>query len=222
MQQLQQKIGYTFKNESLLTTALSHRSYGKDNNERLEFLGDSIINFIAAHALFAKHSDAAEGDLSRMRSSLVKGDTLAKVAKEFELGEYLKLGPGEMKSGGFKRSSILAGALEALIGAIFIDAGFAECHRVVMSWFEQRVADTDVENIYKDNKTLLQECLQAKKLPLPEYKLIKTTGVAHKQTFYVECHIESIGKIVKDKGMSRRKAEQNAAKKMLKVINNDG
>lgn len=214
-------IGYTFKDTALLTLALSHRSVGKENNERLEFLGDSIVNLIVALALFQKEFEASEGDLSRMRASLVKGETLAAVAKDFNLGEYLKLGPGEIKSGGHKRSSILAGALEALIGALYLDAGFDVCQAVVLKWFEERLLNTTVEQVEKDPKTALQECLQARKLPLPEYNLISATGAAHKQVFLVECYIEALKKSIKEEGMSRRKAEQNAAEKMLKDIERD-
>ena len=214
-------IGYTFQDKTLLTLALSHRSIGKENNERLEFLGDSIVNFIIAEALFEKESEATEGDLSRMRASLVKGETLAEVAKDFDLGEYLKLGPGEIKSGGHKRSSILAGALEGLIGAIYLDADFEVCQKVVLNWFEGRLKDTTLDQIYKDPKTELQEYLQARKLPIPEYKLINTTGAAHKQEFFVECYVETLNKSVKEQGMSRRKAEQNAAEQMLKELKRD-
>ncbi len=136
-------INYQFKNTSLLELSLSHRSIGKDNNERLEFLGDSIVNFIIAEALFLKEDQASEGDLSRMRASLVKGDTLAEIAREFDLGDYLKLGPGEIKSGGHKRSSILAGALEALIGAIYLDSDFITCRHIVLTWFNDRLQHTE-------------------------------------------------------------------------------
>lgn len=218
VKQLQATINYHFKDEKLLQQALSHRSCGKLNNERLEFLGDSLVNLIIADALYVKHDNATEGELSRMRSSLVKGDTLAKVAKEFLLGDYLHLGPGEIKSGGHKRSSILAGALEALIGAICLDSDFAICQQVVLQWFKARLDNTDIGKIYKDHKTLLQEYLQSKGLPLPQYQLVDTTGAAHEQTFHVQCIIESLGKVIEQNGLSRRKAEQAAAQHMLKEI----
>lgn len=215
---LSKAINYRFNHPELLDLALSHRSVGKDNNERLEFLGDSIVNFVIAHALFEKENGATEGDLSRMRASLVKGDTLAEIAKEFKLGDYLKLGQGELKSGGHKRSSILAGALESLIGAIYLDSNFETCRSTVLAWFEDRLKRTETAQIVKDPKTELQEYLQALKIAVPDYKMVNTTGAAHKQTFYVECVVEELGKTVREQGLSRRKAEQNAAQAMMKEL----
>lgn len=211
-------INYQFNHSELLTLALSHRSVGKENNERLEFLGDAIVNLIIASALFDKEQAASEGDLSRMRASLVKGDTLAEIAKEFNLGNYLKLGPGELKTGGHKRESILAGTLEALIGAIYLDSNFEICRSIVLAWFEHRLKQTETAHIAKDPKTQLQEYLQALKIPVPEYKMLSATGAAHQQTFQVECIIESLGKRVTERGLSRRKAEQNAAEAMMKEL----
>lgn len=220
--QLSAAINYQFKNNALLDLALSHRSLGKDNNERLEFLGDSLVNLIIAQALFSKEEHATEGDLSRMRASLVKGDTLAEVAREFALGDYLKLGPGEVKSGGYKRSSILAGALESLIGAIYLDSNFETCQQVVLAWFKDRLQHTEAAQIVKDPKTELQEYLQAIKIAVPEYKLVNTVGAAHKQVFRIECFIKQLGKSVIAEGLSRRKAEQSAAQAMMKELMNDG
>ena len=218
--QLLKVLNYQFTNSSLLDLALSHRSLGKDNNERLEFLGDSIVNFIIAEALFSKETQATEGDLSRMRASLVKGDTLAEIAREFSLGDYLKLGPGEIKSGGHKRSSILAGALESLIGAIYLDSNFETCRRIVLAWFTDRLKHTETAQIIKDPKTELQEYLQAQKIAVPEYKLVNTVGAAHKQIFHIECVIKQLGKAVIEEGLSRRKAEQSAAQRMMKELMN--
>lgn len=218
MNRLSKVINYRFNKADLLELALSHRSVGKYNNERLEFLGDSIVNFIIAQALFNKEEHATEGDLSRMRASLVKGDTLAEIAKEFQLGDYLKLGQGEIKSGGHKRASILAGALESLIGAIYLDSDFETCQQIVLAWFKERLKSTVTETIVKDPKTQLQEYLQAMKVDVPEYKLINTAGAAHKQLFYVECIIERLKKSVTAEGLSRRKAEQNAAQTMMKEL----
>lgn len=215
------KIGYTFTSEKLLLQALSHRSVGKVNNERLEFFGDAILSFIIAEVLYKKQKEAAEGALSRLRASLVKGETLAKIANEIDLGQYLILGAGELKSGGHKRASILAGAVEALIGAIYLDADFDTCKKTVLKWFKQRLQNLGSDETCKDPKTRLQEYLQSKKITLPHYHLIKTTGAAHNQTFYIECEVQMLKKTVKGKGLSRRKAEQNAAEEMMRVLNSD-
>lgn len=218
---LSKKIGYTFKNEALLHLALSHRSVGKINNERLEFLGDSILNFIVGEKLFQQHPEAAEGDLSRMRAALVKGETLTLLAKELSLGDYLILGQGELKSGGFKRSSILAGALEAVIGAMYLDGGFDACYGCINAWFLLRVQALNSAQECKDAKTLLQEYLQAKHFEIPKYHLLETKGQAHNQTFIIECEVIELGIKLTAKGSSRRKAEQAAAEKVLKAIQHD-
>ena len=221
LQRLLQVIRYEFRDPRLLDLALSHRSVGKDNNERLEFLGDSLVNCIIAQALFDKDLDATEGDLSRMRASLVKGDTLAEIAREFQLGEYLKLGLGEIKSGGHQRASILAGALEALIGAIYLDSDFEVCKIIVLKWFADRLQRTATETIVKDPKTQLQEYLQSIKVDIPEYKLLSIVGAAHTQVFSVECVVKGLDKSMIAEGLSRRKAEQQAAQIMLQELTRD-
>ena len=208
---LQQNLGYRFGDPKLLALALTHRSAGGRNNERLEFLGDSILNHIIAEALFSRFPNAREGELSRMRSALVRGDTLAKVARELGLGDSLILGSGERKSGGHRRSSILADALEAVIGAILLDAGVKQCRERVLTWFSPRLdalADTRVE---KDPKTRLQEYLQARQWPLPVYQLVDVQGEAHDQLFRVACCLEQPRVAAEGSGSSRRRAEQAAA-----------
>lgn len=215
---LSKRLSYTFKERSLLVAALTHRSVRGHNNERLEFLGDSILNFIIAEGLFHRYPKAKEGELSRLRAMLVKGETLATLANEFFLGDYLRLGVGELKSGGAQRESILADALEAIIGAIYLDAGFEECKQRVLGWYESRLQALSPSKMLKDPKTRLQELLQAKKYPLPSYDILKIEGEAHEQTFYVVCHVEGFVKDTQGKGRSRRKAEQEAAKKFLMLL----
>lgn len=212
------KLGYDFKDPHLLEAALTHRSIRGLNNERLEFLGDSILNFIIAAALFQQFPTAKEGDLSRLRANLVKGDTLAELAQEFELGNYLKLGAGELKSGGYRRKSILADALEAIIGAIYLDGGMAVCQERLLRWYESRLQETSRHSGLKDPKTRLQEYLQAKKVPLPNYSVLSIQGEAHKQTFRVACKIEKFNHITEGVGSSRRSAEQEAAQKYLEYL----
>ncbi len=214
VKQFQSLIGYQFNDISLLETAVSHRSVGKNNNERLEFLGDSLLNCIIAEALFKKFEKAKEGDLSRLRSSLVKGDTLAEIAQQFNLGEYLLLGEGELKSGGFRRASILADAVEAIIGAVYIDSDMDTCRNVVLHWFAERLSAITLSNTEKDPKTRLQELLQEKKLPLPQYIVVETSGQAHAMEFVVECKIDG-KKSSKAKSKSKRQAEKLAAQEML-------
>ena len=212
------KLGYQFNDIRLLHEALTHRSVAGGNNERLEFLGDSIVNFIIAEALYQKFPLAKEGELSRLRANLVKGDTLAKVAKEIGLGDCLKLGIGELKSGGFRRISILADALEAIIAAIYLDSDFNACAAVVAKLFDKRLNDVKIDASLKDAKTQLQEFLQAKKLPLPDYEVERIEGDAHDQTFYMYCRVSSLNEQSKGSGMSRRKAEQEAAMKLLHIL----
>jgi len=215
-----QKLGYEFHNPNLLDAALTHRSIRGNNNERLEFLGDSIINFIIAAALFQQFPKAKEGDLSRLRANLVKGDTLAELAQEFELGNYLRLGAGELKSGGFRRKSILADAMEAVIAAIYLDAGMAVCQERVLRWYEVRLQEIGRSSGMKDPKTRLQEYLQAKKLGLPDYNVLSIQGEAHQQTFRVVCRIEKYSQVTEGVGSSRRSAEQEAAQKYLEYLEN--
>lgn len=206
------RIGYNFRDFNLLNLALTHRSVsGKDNNERLEFLGDSILNFIVGLALFERFPLGKEGQLSRLRASLVRGETLAQIAVEFGISEFLALGPGELKSGGARRESIMADALEALIGAIFSEAGFEETRRVVNRWFASRLQGLTLDDTTKDNKTRLQEFLQGQKLRLPEYRILSVVGSSHQQTFQVECVISGISECFTGTGMNRRQAEQQAA-----------
>lgn len=216
--QLSKKLGYRFQEPSLLIQALTHRSAKGDHNERLEFLGDSILGFVIAEKLYDKFPQENEGDLTRMRSSLVKGVTLAEVARGFKLGEYLILGPGELKSGGHRRDSILEDAVEAIIGAIYIDSDMATCKSLILSWFEQRLDAIKPGQAQKDPKTRLQEYLQGRKIALPTYEVIDTTGQSHNQEFTVRCTTSEIDNEVITKGTSRRKAEQSAASKVLEII----
>ena len=219
---LQRTLGYEFADPALLTMALTHRSAGSRNNERLEFLGDSIVNHIIADALYHRFPDAREGDMSRMRASLVKGDTLAELARELQLGDYLVLGPGERKSGGYRRSSILADTLEALAGAILLDAGFQRCRDCVLGWFGTRLEQLATGVADKDAKTRLQEYLQGRGNPLPEYELLGVTGDDHNQMFSVACRLSKPQLQAEGSGRSRRKAEQAAALSALQRLETHG
>lgn len=212
---LQQKIGYQFQNLQLLEAALTHRSHGPFNNERLEFLGDSILNFLIADALYHVSHKASEGDLSRYRASLVCEDMLAEIALEFHLSDYLQLGIGELKSGGFRRKSILADAVEAIIAAIYLDADILACKQVVMRWFAKRVNYATTMKVKKDAKSSLQEYLQARKAAVPVYQIIEITGEAHCQTFKVNCSVEGFSLQTEGTGASRKHAEQAAAEAFL-------
>lgn len=212
------RIGYTFRDPQLLTLALTHRSYGGQNNERLEFLGDSIVNFVIGEALFQRFPEAREGQLSRLRAGLVKGQTLAELAREFSLGEFLRLGSGEMKSGGYRRDSILADALEAVIGAIYLDAGMDIVKTRVLSWYAARLEAIDLQDTQKDPKTRLQEFLQSRQSGLPRYEVTSVEGEAHAQTFTVECHVAMLAEHTLGAGTSRRYAEQEAAEKALALL----
>lgn len=212
---LSNKIGYSFSQPDLLIQALTHRSAKGQHNERLEFLGDSILGFVIAEALFEKFPKHNEGDLTRMRSSLVKGVTLAELGRFFDLGDYLILGPGELKSGGHRRESILEDAIESIIGAVYLDSNIAQCKQLILTWFEKRLNDIKPGNEQKDPKTRLQEYLQGKKIALPVYDVIHTTGQSHNQQFTIRCMTEVLNTEVIAKGTSRRKAEQAAAKEVL-------
>lgn len=214
-QALERRIGYSFNDESLLKLALTHRSVGAKNNERLEFLGDSILNFVIAEDLYRRFPKAREGQLSRLRAQLVKGVTLAEIAKEFGLGDYLLLGSGELKSGGFRRESILADAVESIIGAIFNDTGFEAAKERILYWYNSRLESLTLQDTQKDPKTRLQEFLQSRQQALPAYEVVTVEGEAHAQTFYVECHIDMLKQTSKGSGSSRRIAEQKAAKVAL-------
>lgn len=209
------RIGHAFADPGLLELAMTHRSYGGQNNERLEFLGDSIVNFIIAEALFQRFPQAREGQLSRLRARLVKGQTLAELAREMAFGECLRLGSGEMKSGGHRRESILADAVEAVLGAIYLDAGMETARARVLSWYAERLEAISLDDTQKDPKTRLQEFLQSRQVPLPRYEVTSVEGEAHAQTFTVECHIEVLDKHTIGVGSSRRHAEQQAAAQAL-------
>lgn len=215
---LQRRLQYAFSNPGLLTQALTHRSFSVDHNERLEFLGDSVLNLVVADMLFARLSALPEGDLSRVRANLVKQDTLHKLAVDLNLPEVVRLGDGEARSGGHKRPSILADALEALIGAVYLDAGFSAAQALVQRLYQPVAINPEMDAIGKDAKTELQEWLQARKLKLPQYRVVATLGVAHKQTFDVECEISELGLSERGIGGSRRSGEQAAAAAMLQTL----
>lgn len=219
---LQRTLGYTFSDPALLVLALAHRSVGSNNNERLEFLGDSIVNHIIAEALYKQFPGAREGELSRMRASLVKGETLAEIARELELGQYLKLGSGEKKSGGHRRGSILADALEAVAGAILLDSNVDVCRSTLLPFFEHRLAQLNESSSHKDAKTRLQEFLQGRGRPLPEYELVHVSGDDHNQVFRIACKVQKPRLTVEGVGGSRRKAEQAAAQAALLELESDG
>ena len=221
LERLQRALGYQFTDPSLLSLALTHRSAGKRNNERLEFLGDSIVNHVIAETLFSRFPDVREGSLSRMRAALVKGDTLADIARQLELGMYLDLGPGERKSGGQRRDSILADALEAIAGAILLDGGVDACRRCLLDWYGVRLEDLTEDADRKDAKTRLQEYLQGRGQPLPKYSLLEVSGDDHDQQFRVACTIKSADLSTEGEGVSRRKAEQVAAKIALKKLSHE-
>ncbi len=216
--QLQRRIGYQFNDPDRLLLALTHRSFGNQNNERLEFLGDSIVNMVIAEHLYLQFEKAREGQLSRLRARMVKGVTLAEIGREFELGQYLRLGSGELKSGGYRRDSILADAVESIIGAVYLDSDFATCRAQVLRWFEQRLQNLNIQDTQKDPKTRLQEYLQSRQFPLPQYDVISVDGEAHAQTFHVSCALPSLDRKTTGVGNSRRIAEQQAARNALKAL----
>nr|WP_205743474.1 ribonuclease III [Halomonas alimentaria] len=216
------RLGHDFGDDSLLELAMTHRSFGGQNNERLEFLGDSIVNFVIAEALFRRFPEAREGQLSRLRARLVKGQTLAELAREMGFGEHLRLGSGEMKSGGHRRESILADAVEAIIGAIYLDAGMEAVRARILSWYATRLEEISLQDTQKDPKTRLQEFLQSRQVPLPRYEVVSVEGEAHAQTFTVECHVELLEKHTTGIGSSRRHAEQQAAEMALKQLEPKG
>ncbi len=218
LDRLQARLEYQFHDRELLELALTHRSVGGRNNERLEFLGDSIVNHVIAEALYHRFPDVREGDMSRMRASLVKGDTLAKIARELELGECLKLGSGERKSGGQRRSSILADAFEAVAGAVLLDSDFETCKTQLLRWFGDRLDGVNRSGGKKDPKTRLQEFLQGRGYPLPNYELAGVEGEDHDQHFEVSCSLSRPAMITQGSGSSRRKAEQAAAAAALEAL----
>lgn len=215
--ELSRKLGYQFTNANIFKIALTHRSSSDENNERLEFLGDSIVNFVIAEALYLQFPRAQEGDLSRWRAKLINRDTLGQLARDFEMGRYLILGPGELKSGGSQRLSILSCAMEAVIGAIFLDGGFEVTRQCILKWYEPLLSSLTRESL-KDPKTTLQEYLQSHHMALPVYTVESIEGEAHQQSFVVSCSIEGIQDKAIGKGTSRRRAEQDAAEAMLGIM----
>ena len=218
---LEKSLGYTYKDLGFLENALTHRSAGLIHNERVEFLGDSILGFVIADKLFEQFPEVQEGDLTRMRSSLVKEPTLADIAKEFKLSDYLIMGPGELKSGGYRRDSVLADAVESIIASIYLDSGrdIEVIRKLILTWFDSRLKDIHPGNDQKDSKTQLQEYLQAKHQPLPVYSVVEISGDDHDQSFTVKLTFENNpNEAYVGYGRSRRKAEQNAASKALQAI----
>jgi ribonuclease-3 len=209
-------FGYRFRNPRLLTEALTHRSFGGYNNERLEFLGDAVLNCVIAAELYRTYARASEGELSRLRATLVRGETLAELANGLGLGNYLRLGGGEMKTGGFRRTSIVADAMEAVLGAVYLDSDFVTCQRLILRLYRDRLAQLPALNELKDPKTRLQEYLQARQRGLPVYNVLEITGEDHAQNFTVECIVDSTRTVAA--GTSRRRAEQQAAKQALELL----
>ena len=208
---LQQAIGYRFAQPALLARSLTHRSHGTPDNERLEFLGDSILNCVIAAELYSRFGGANEGGLSRMRANLVRQETLHQIAQELSIGDHLRLGDGELKSGGHTRPNALADALEALFGAIYLDSGFAAAQETILRLYGGALSKVDPKATGKDAKTMLQELLQARHIPPPKYMVVSTSGAKHSQQFEVECRIPELSVVTKGSGNSRRVAEQEAA-----------
>lgn len=215
---LQKRLGYQFKSAALLAQALTHRSFASNNNERLEFLGDGALNYIIAHQLYTRFQKLPEGDLSRLRAQLVKESTLFEIAQALAIGESLKLGEGELKSAGWRRPSILADALEAIIGAVYLDGGHPAAEKLVLELYAEKLATIDPKLIDKDAKSLLQEHLQGKKIDLPDYQVMNIDGEAHAQTFQVACNITKLNIQTVGEGTNRRAAEQHAAQLALEKI----
>ncbi len=215
---LEKRLNYRFSKQDLLREALTHRSASAQNNERLEFLGDSILNFVIAAELFTRFPDSPEGDLSRLRASLVNKDGLYKVASELQLGDFLILGSGELKSGGYRRNSILADTVEAIFGAAYLDSNFEECRKLILALYHEQLEHVPDANSLKDPKTRLQELLQSRKLNLPTYTVTEVTGQAHNQQFRVNCAIDEFSLTAEGVSTSRRKAEQLAAEKAIQLV----
>ena len=213
-------LGYAFAKPELLRQALTHRSYGVPHNERMEYLGDSILNCIIAHALFQRFPNLSEGELSRLRANLVNQQTLFELAQRLNLGEHVLLGEGELKSNGFRRPSILADALEAVIAAVFLDGGFERTEQAIHTLYASLLGEIDPQKPGKDAKTMLQELLQSKKLALPQYSVVSTEGEAHQQYFRVECFIPELKIRASGSGSNRRSAEQDAARQAYQLASN--
>ncbi len=216
---LARKLGYAFNNKLLLQQALTHRSAHAEHNERLEFLGDSVLSYVISTDLYHRFPKSSEGELSRLRAHLVKGEMLAEIALEIDLSDYLILGQGELKSGGHRRASILADTLEAIFAAVFLDGGIEASQHVILNLFKSRLNQPNLNHNLKDAKTRLQEYLQAQKYPLPNYVLIDVKGEEHNQKFKVSCEVPQLGFTASGEGSSRRKAEQKAALKILEQLN---
>ncbi len=222
LERLQEAVGYRFRDPGRLTQALTHRSCGAPHNERLEFLGDGLLNFVIGEAVFATRARENEGELSRLRASLVRGDALAVVARRLELGESLRLGSGELKSGGFRRDSILGDAVEALLAAVYLDGGFEAARAVCLHLFAPELESLPDAVAEKDAKTRLQEALQAEGRPLPEYILLEESGPAHQRRFLVRCRLIDDGRETEAEGAGRKLAEQRAAERMLVLLASAG
>jgi len=222
LREFAQRLGYEFGDPSLLARALTHRSRGQRNYERLEFLGDSILSFLIADSLYDRFPDLAEGDLTRLRATLVRRETLAMLARQLRLGDFLELGSGELKSGGFDRDSILADALEAVLGAVYKDGGMEAGSKVVSELYMQVFDSIDPLAITKDPKTRLQECLQGRSLPTPSYEVVSISGEPHQQHFVVQCRVSGIQDPISGEGPSRRNAEQAAAARACELLQCNG
>ncbi len=218
VQWVRDRLGYEVRDVALFSAALTHRSAARPHNERLEFLGDAVLNLSIAEHLYRGNPQANEGDLSRLRAWLVSSPPLAEAAAQIGLGDVLRLGSGELKTGGFRRESILADALEAVFGAIYLDAGLGEAQRVILTLFGARLAHLPDTDDLKDSKTRLQEYLQSRGLPLPAYEVVRTEGEIHAQTFWVQCEVNTLGRAATGQGLSRRRAEQEAAAMVLRDI----
>jgi len=215
---LAKRIGHPFTDPDLLQQALTHRSHTGVHNERLEYLGDAVLSFVIADELIRRFPDADEGRLTRLRAALVKGETLALIGRDLQLGEYLRLGGGELKSGGFRRDSILADAVEALIGAVYLDGGIDAARQLALRLLAQRLDSSALERVTKDPKTQLQEWLQAQRLPLPCYHVLSVSGEPHAQTFTIRCEVTGLVQPIDAQASSRRKAEQAAAREALRRL----
>jgi ribonuclease III len=221
LSELQVRLGYAFRQQGLLQQAVTHRSFSSDHNERLEFLGDSVLNLSVANLLYVQLASLPEGDLSRVRANLVKQDTLHQLAKTLDLPSVMRLGEGEMRSGGQNRPSILADALEAIIGAVYLDGGYKDAQDLVERLFAQVDIKPDMQAVGKDPKTELQEWLQGRKLALPKYTVVGTSGAAHRQQFEVSCEVTELRQTQQGSGASRRAAEQAAAAAMLQTLKSE-
>lgn len=221
LEDLLARLHYEPKDSLVLQRAVTHRSFSTDNNERLEFVGDAVLDLVIAESLYEHFPEKAEGELSRYRAELVRSSTLAQIALEIGLNKVLRLGDGERKSGGEKRESILSGALEAVLGAVYLDGSLEECKRIILDLFATRLKNIEDAAQRKDPKTALQELLQSKNKALPEYKLLKTTGKHHHQTFLMVCAVSALNKTIEAQGSSKKVAEQKSAELMLEWINKE-